>query len=199
MFAVPLAFLFATAVQLVLEPGSRLWIEGDSNVRRWSCEAKQLATAAEARTGERGVPPAVESLSVGVAVNQLRCDDAHMDEKLRDALKEAQHPRIEYVLTAIESLAGAPAGEYRLKTTGRLTVAGSSRTVTMLVRAGAKSDGTLFARGNLALEMTSYGIEPPTAFFGFLVCKDRITIHFELKARAVPAFAAAAPTPASWR
>ena len=185
MFALPIALVVATAVQLVLQPGSRLWVEGHSNVRKWSCEAKQLATAAQATTGDQGAPPAVERLHVSVPVDQLRCGDDHMDDKLREALKSKQYPRIEYAFTSVESLRGAPPGEYRLMATGTLTVAGSSKTVTMVVKAAARPDGTLSARGALGLEMTSYGIDPPSAFLGFLQCKDKIVIRFDLKARAI--------------
>ena len=170
----------------MLGPESRLWLEGDSNVRRWSCESKLFQADAHARTGDAGAPPAVERLHVSVTVSELRCGDEHMDEKLRDALKAKQHPRIDFVFTAVEALPGAQAGEYRLKTTGTLTVAGASKAVTMVVWAGALPDGTLFARGGLPLEMTSYGIDPPTAFLGFLRCKDRIVVRFELVARALP-------------
>ena len=190
MLATLLALLLAAPVQLALEPGSRLWIEGDSNLRTWSCEAQHLDTTAQARTGELGAKSVIETLRVAVPVKDLRCGDDHMDEKLRDALKAGQHPRIEYVMTAVQALPGAAPGEYRLKTTGTLTVAGVTKTETMLVLAGAGPGGTLFARGSLALQMSSFGVDPPSAFLGLLQSKDRIVIRFALKARAVRTVAA---------
>ena len=180
-----LALVFAAAVQLVLQPASRLWIEGDSNLRTWSCEAALEATA-RARTAEAGTPPLVDSLHVSVPVDGLRCGDAHMDDKLREALQSARFPRIEYALGAVEVLPGALAGERRLKATGFLRVAGVTRTVTLVVRASASPEGKLVARGNLALEMSSFGVDPPTAFLGLLRCRDRLVIRFDLEARAVP-------------
>jgi hypothetical protein len=186
MLALPVTLLLAAPIALSLESASRLWIEGDSNVRPWVCQAQKLGVDAQAQTAEAGVPAALQRLRVVIPVGDLRCGDVHMEDKLRDALQAEQHPGITYAFTEAEALPGAAPGEHRLKAVGELTVAGKTRRVIMVVRAGVRADGALFARGSAALEMTSFGVDPPTAFLGVLKCKDRIVVRFELVARAVP-------------
>ena len=186
MLALAIALLFAVPVKLELQPGSRLWIDGDSNVRTWSCEARALETSARARTAEGRAAPSVEAAHVAIAVKELRCGDDHMDEKLRDALHVNQYPLIEYALTSAERLPGRSAGEYRLKVTGLLAIAGRARNVTMVVLARLEPTGLLRAMGSVPLEMSAFGVEAPTAFLGFLRSKDRIVVRFDLVARAVP-------------
>ncbi len=178
------ALLLAVPLVLVLEPGSRLWIEGDSNRSPWSCDAGPLDTDAQVRPAEEGRPAAIDRLRVALRADGLRCGDDHMDGKLRDALKANRYPRIEFVLTGIAATPDVLAGAHQLKAVGTLEVAGQRRTVTFLVRAFGSPDGSLHARGELPILMTSFGIDPPSAFFGLLQSKDRIVIRFGLHARA---------------
>ena len=185
MLAPILALLFAVPVQLVLASGSRLWIDGDSNLRTWSCEAHGLETHAEARTADAGGVPSVRQVELAVPVDELRCGDDHMESKLRESLKSSKHPRIEYTLTSVQQQTGSNELEKRMKTTGLLTVAGRTRTVTMLVHAGVLHDGTLRARGSVPLQMSDYGVDAPSALLGLVKAKDRIVVRFDLRARAV--------------
>jgi hypothetical protein len=192
MLTLALALLFAVPVQLVLQPGSRLWIDGDSNLRTWSCEARALETSARAHTREGKVAPSIDAVQIAIAVKELRCGDDHMDEKLRDALHADRIPLIEYSLESVARLPGPPAAGIRLKMSGRLAIAGQSRPITMLVIARVEPAGLLRATGSVPLEMSAFGVEPPTAFLGLLRSKDRIVVRFDLAARAVPE--AASPT-----
>jgi hypothetical protein len=68
MLALLATFLLATPAQLELGAHSRLFIDGDSNVRRWSCDSGEVQLAATVETGSDRQPPSVHSLIIEVAV-----------------------------------------------------------------------------------------------------------------------------------
>lgn len=180
------AFLVATPAQLVLEPPTRLFLEGDSNLRRWSCDSDDVRLAAAVETGSGGQAPAVRSLVFELAVASLRCGDGHMEDKLRESLKAEQHPLIRYRLGNTRLLRIGAEGQYLILTRGTLTVAGVSRSVDLLVLASATAQGALRAQGSLPLRMSDFGIDPPSAFLGLVQSKDDLLVRFDFRGRAVP-------------
>lgn len=158
-----LAMLLAVPVQARLSPDSKLWIEGDSNIRTWECVAQSL----EARADVPEAPPReLRFLSVKIPVAGLDCNDSHMDEKLRDALRAGKFPLIEYQLGTIEKWPDTAAGETKLNVAGTLSIAGRVRAVTMVVAVKKLADGSFQVRGSVPLLMSDFEVEPPTAFLG---------------------------------
>jgi len=162
------------AQMLALAPQSRLWIDGDSNLHPWTCQA----IGPEARIEIDGATAQIaRALTLRVRVDALECGNGKMNEKLREALKSEEWPVIEYRLVQAERLGDGP----RLKAIGELTVAGQTRTVSFLVDVTLKSDGTAGARGNVEINMSDFGVEPPSAMLGLLKTYDRITVSFEIQ------------------
>jgi hypothetical protein len=186
MLALLATFLLATPAQLELGAHSRLFIDGDSNVRRWSCDSGEVQLAATVETGSDRQPPSVHSLIIEVAVGSLRCGDPHMEDNLRESLKADRFPVIRYRFGDARAVHGVPAGHHLLVAKGTLTVAGITRGVDLVVRATATPEGDLRAVGSLPLRMSDFGIEPPSAFFGIVQSKDDIVVRFDFRGRAVP-------------
>lgn len=180
-----LALLLATPAQLVLAPESRIFLEGDSNVRRWSCDSGQLALAGLVDTGSDERPPSVAALTIDLEVATLRCGDPHMEEKLRESLASDRFPLIRYRFRAAEVIRGAPPGEVWLLAKGELTVRGITRAVELPVRAEVAPDRGLRAQGALPLRMSDFGVDPPSAFLGLVQSKDELLVRFELRGRAI--------------
>src|SRR3954471_6635198 len=65
---------------------SRLWLEGSSNVRDWTCPATTIDAKIELGP-DRGDIPVVNGAVVRVPVRTLKCGDRHMEAHMYDALK----------------------------------------------------------------------------------------------------------------
>jgi hypothetical protein len=183
-FASLLSLLLATPARLMLGAESRLFIDGDSNLRQWSCDSAEVRLDAAVETGSPRRPPSVQSMIIDVAVGSLRCGDEHMDDKLRESLKAEQFPVIRYRLGEAVALRGAPAGQYLLLVRGTLAVAGVTRNVQLEVRASATPEGELRASGSLPLLMSDFGLEPPSALFGIVQSKNEIVVRFDFRGRS---------------
>src|SRR5512142_1993953 len=83
------------ALRLTLGPEKRIWIEGTSTVRKFTCETATFEakpTPAPAPTSP--LEKAVQTVEVRVPVTSLSCGNGTMEEHLRKALKADKNPEI---------------------------------------------------------------------------------------------------------
>lgn len=170
--------------RLVLQPGSRLWIEGTSNLHDWRCEATGIKAeiAVQVRDAEgSSIPVAVEQVAVEIPVRGLRCGKAKMDENLYKALQADDNPTILFRVAARRVLP-APGATARVMTTlrGDLTAAGITKPIDLKVQAIDEGGGRVRISGSRALLITQFGIRPPTAMLGVLKTGNRFTVRFDL-------------------
>lgn len=102
-----------------------------------------------------------------------------MDNKTWEALKSETHPTITYQLASVKSIEKTAAG-YQIKASGKLTIAGETRTVDMTVDAKVLADGSVQFSGSKSLKMTEFNMTPPTALLGTLKTGDEVTIVFNV-------------------
>ena len=162
------------------QPGSRVWIEGTSNVHGWTCEAKQVVGLVDA---EDALTDGISTVSVTVPVQALDCDNGTMNKNLQKALGAKANPSIRYTLATADLAAPDAQGWFDVKTTGRLTIAGKTQTVQMSARGKAAGAGAYRFTGSVALKMTDFGVDPPTAMLGAMKTGDAVTVHFDVTAK----------------
>src|SRR5512138_3275516 len=90
-----------------IRPESRVWISGASNIRHFTCKARALSGAIDLRGVVTDAPVltgtnAATEPSLSVTVGKLDCGLGRMNRHLRDALRGAQHPRIDFRLATYE-------------------------------------------------------------------------------------------------
>jgi hypothetical protein len=89
---------------LVLQPQSRLWIDGTSTIRSFTCKAAEVNAVVEA-SGPNAIPQllggekGVKSVHVTVPAEQLDCGNGTMNEHMRKAIKLSENKSIEFRLT----------------------------------------------------------------------------------------------------
>ena len=164
-------------------PTSRVWITGASNIRRFTCGARQLdgtlglqgfATRGTVFSGQN----VVREPSLSVAVERLDCGVGAMNRHLRETLHAAEYSVITYHLTSYDvDLHGA---KPVARIVGEATVAGITRPVIVNAVVATDSLGDLRVRGSHVVRMTDFGLEPPRRFGGLLRVRDRITVHFDI-------------------
>jgi len=174
----------AQSVRVAARSDSKLWLEGTSNLRGWSCRASTLDAWVEAASDRLPADPSalvmqLENVTVRVPVESLKCGNGRMERSLYKALS-ADDPRARIIVGHFNVLPTHARPDMGLRTVGTLTVAGRERTLGMEVRTHRAPDGTLVAEGAVPVLMTDFGIAPPTAFFGALRTGNRVLVHFEL-------------------
>ena len=181
--------LSAASSHLVVRGDSRLWIEGSSNLRDWSCEATALDASVDLDIGrdEGDGVSGLQRVQVSVPVNALTCRSGQMDRIMYKALRADADPSCRYIVGSFNVVATDSDGDYSLRTLGSLRVAGRRNDVQLDVDVEQLPDGTLRAQGSLPILMTDYGITPPTALLGLVRTGNRIVVKFDLYVDRQPA------------
>jgi polyisoprenoid-binding protein YceI len=171
---------------LTLLPESRLWVDGSSTVRSWSCAATEIDATIEASTpdavkavidGEK----AVRAVDVKIPVAKLDCRNGTMNEHMRKALKAKEHPVIAFTVTSYDVARGATGVTGTLD--GQLTLGGITKPVAIRAAGVASPDGTLHVTGTHEIAMTEFGLKPPTLMLGTMRVGDKVKVSFDLYLR----------------
>ena len=172
----------AAARRISVRADSRVWLEGSSNVRDWTCKATAMeATIDVAETPSvAGSYPAVRGALVKVPVRMLKCGDRHMEAHMYTALKAPNEGAPTYIVADLDGLPITDGIIRTLEVSGRLSIAGVERPIRINVLGDKLPDGTLRARGTLPILMTDFGIKPPRPWGGILKTANKVLIQFEI-------------------
>lgn len=180
------ALIAAAAIksELTLQPDSRLWVEGTSTVRSFSCKASTFdavvsTTQDAAVRAVLGGEKAVDAVTVTVPAAKLDCGNGTMNSHMLKALKATEHPQITFrmesydLVTAGAGMAGTLQGE--------LTLGGVARPIVVEAVAADGGDGTLLVTGKHVVKMTEFGLKPPSLMLGTMKVGNDVTVGFELR------------------
>jgi polyisoprenoid-binding protein YceI len=147
-------------------------VSGGSTVRGWACTVRgtgQVTPGSGAAV--RGFDRGVGAATLTVPVSAFQCPDPEMREHLLEAMRATEFPEITFRLESYQASAqGAVAN-------GSLTILSTTRPVSFPVTLSPGGSGVQIA-GELSLDMTQYGVEPPVVMLGLLRVRPQIRIEF---------------------
>ena len=167
---------------LKVAPESRLWFEGKSTVRDWSCKATQIDATIDADAGAvanvlKG-QKAVKTVTLTFPTAKLDCDNGTMNGHMMRALNGATQKTITFTLTGYELVAGSPV---KGALSGTLTINGVTKPITVPAEYAPATAGALRVTGKYALNMTEWNVVPPKLMLGALKVDPTITVNFDLQ------------------
>jgi len=176
----------AGSLRLPVRADSRLWLEGTSNVKNWTCKATQMealiaidAVSADSRDNIT-VSKSLRGVDVIVPVRMLKCGDRHMEANMYAALKAPELPAMSYIVADFELTSRSADDGLTIEATGKMSIAGVERPVTITVKTERLPDGTRRARGTVPIRMSDFGVVPPRPWFGMLRTGDKVMVQFEI-------------------
>jgi polyisoprenoid-binding protein YceI len=148
-------------------------VSGTSTVRGWTCSVSGTAAVTPgSSTPAPGFAAGVQSATLTVPVADFECPDETMTEHLMDAMKPAEFSEITFQLDSYEASGGSATAS------GALTIQGVSMPVSFPISLTPSGAGVAIA-GEVGLDMTEYGVEPPVVLLGLLRVGPEIRIQFE--------------------
>ncbi|HEY0783606.1 MAG TPA: YceI family protein [Thermoanaerobaculia bacterium] len=190
MAAVPLPAaepVSASATHLTVAAGSRLWLEGDSTLHKYSSTASQVEVAAEIGGATTGTPAdlrgtiaggGLTALRIEVPVASLKSGESGLDKNLQKALKAETAPVIRFRLTGYTAT-DAKDGALRIEARGRLSIAGVEKDDAVEATCRFTASG-VEVTGMKELKMSDFGVKPPTLFLGTVKTADKVVVRFSL-------------------
>ena len=147
-------------------------VSGTSTVRGWTCSVNGTAEVTPGSSAPApGFDAGVQAAMLTVQVAEFECPDETMTEHLQEAMKPEEFGQITFELESYEaSGAGAQAN-------GSLTIQDVTTPVTFPISLTPSGAGVEIA-GEVGLDMTAYGVEPPVVMLGLLRVRPEIRIEF---------------------
>ncbi len=170
-----------------LEPNSKIWFEGTTTISTFDCVSNTIDGVAYLSSETQN---ARKRVLVAVPIVSLNCGKEEMNSDMYRALKERLFHSINYEMLDAEPVVSrdtAP-GWFTARTRGRLTIAGKTAIIEMIVHVKEMRSGMYRVEGSKALSMKEFSIDPPSKFFGLIRVKDTLVVHFDLTASIHPAF-----------
>jgi hypothetical protein len=154
---------------------------GTSNLHNWSMEAKDLSCSAKFTFGPStgSTPTALTSFDLTIPVHNLKSGESSMDSRAYTAMKADKFATITYA-SASSVIVPGQNGQFQIKSTGNLTIAGVTQSVVVTASCHANADGSIACSGSQQVKMTDYQIKPPSFMLGALKTGDALTINFSL-------------------
>lgn len=171
------------AGRLTLRTGSRLWFDGTSSVKDFTCKTSTLeATVVTSRTAAASAiiagEKSVSGAELTVPVASLDCANGTMNGHMRKALDANAHPTIVFSLRSYELMKGT--GSVAITLTGTLTISGTTKPITLLAEATDGADGALRLTGMYELDMKEFGVKPPSLMLGTMNVREKVKVRFDL-------------------
>ena len=168
---------------LKLRPESRLWFDGKSTVRDWSCKATAIessidASSTAAVSGVLNGQKLVSTATLTFPTAKLDCANGTMNGHMMKALAGEQNPAIVFTLTSYVLNAATPVtGTLQ----GTLLIHGVTKPITMPAEFTAGTGSALRVTGAYPLKMTDWQVPPPKLMLGTLKVNEMVTVHFDVQ------------------
>jgi polyisoprenoid-binding protein YceI len=179
--ALPVVAWNARPELLTMQPESKLWVEGKSTIRSFSCQAADISAVVDAvPNGIAQVAAAqkgIRAVRITVPAEKLECGNGTMNDHMRKAIKLSENPVIEFnmasydVSKATEGVSGT--------LTGTLKLGGVTKTIAIPATANPEN-GSLHVIGAYELKMSDFDLTPPSLMFGRIKVRDELNVKFDL-------------------
>ncbi len=154
-------------------------VEGTSTMHDWKVPVQKVSGNAEITITETELE-GIKSLYFEAMAMSLKSGKGEsMDEKIYEALKAEDNPKIIYKLTSVSGIAKTATG-FDLTTKGTLNIAGGTKPCDMIVKSKLLPNNEVEFTGSKNVKLTEYGMERPSAMMGIIKCGDDIIINFSI-------------------
>jgi polyisoprenoid-binding protein YceI len=175
-------FIFCQETYKISNPSNAdIKVLGTSNLHNWTMETRTMTCSAKFifRPGNPDQLQSLTNLVLAIPIRNLKSGESLMDSRAYSALKADKFNNIGFVLTSA-AIVPLQKGQFQIKSTGDLSIAGVTKSITLLVECMVNADGTINCSGAVKLKMTDYQIKPPVFMMGALKTGDELTVDFKL-------------------
>lgn len=169
--------LIAQGSKVVLAE-SKLKVLGTSNLHDWEIDAKAMS-GKSTMTIDAGNLKAIKSLDFAVEVEQLKSGKSGMDNNTFKALNSKTYKTINYKLVSVTKITELSDGNFTVETQGDLTISGVTKRINQTFTVKIIGKKAIFS-GKTKIDMTVFGVKPPTALMGTIKTGKEVTVDFKV-------------------
>jgi hypothetical protein len=169
--------------QLAVQPQSRIWIEGSSTIRSFSCGVPEFTLAVNAEgTGAVSAvlagQKAVKTVELTVPAARMECGNGRMNEHMLKAVKAEQNPTIRFTLSSYDVAKAGDGVQGTMR--GTLALGGAQHPIDVTAVATDAGNGSMRIVGGYEVVLSAFDLERPSLMFGRIKVGDNIQVKFDL-------------------
>jgi polyisoprenoid-binding protein YceI len=179
-----LAPLQINADDLVVQPQSRIWVEGTSTIKAFQCtvpnftiSVKSAGAASGAVSAVLAGEKAVRTVELTVPAAKIECGNGTMNEHMRTALKADQNPTITFSLASYDVAKTGTGAKGTLR--GSLALGGAEHPVDITAVATDAGNGAMRIVGGYQVALSAFDLKRPSLMFGRIKVGDEVQVKFD--------------------
>lgn len=161
----------------------KILIKGASNINKWEslvghADAKLILHSSNKINNFQRINDAstlIDTLFIKIKVTDIKSGKKKMDRITHKALKSSEYP---YIIFSYETNNNTFLTSQTIS--GKLTVAGITKKITTQIIFN-KEPSSLTLKGIHRIDMTAFGVKPPSLFLGLIKAKKEIDVDFTLR------------------
>jgi len=174
----PMTIMAQSTYKLNAGSEQSLKVAGTSNVHDWTMTSTGVESLGVFKFNNSDELIGLSGFTFTVLAKSLKSGKSSMDGRTYKSIKADQFPKIAYVLkSAVITQKGE---KYNIATTGNLTIAGVTQSISMLVTAVVNPNKSISCHGSEKLKLTDYQIDPPSFMLGAMKVGNDLVIQFDL-------------------
>ncbi len=163
----------ALAQSYVVSKSSTAKVIGTSTLHDWESQVEDISGSATMEF-DGSTLKKISSMELKFAVESIESGKGKMNSITYETLKSKSNPHIIYTVKSVKSINGD-----QVTVSGDLTIAGQTKSTDITGKLVSKGS-SLQIIGKKKIDMTHFGIEPPTAMFGTIVVGKDIDLDFNI-------------------
>src|SRR3569833_411698 len=156
-----------------------LVVSGTSTLHDWDMKSIKANCTATFTLNNAGQITDLTALSFSTPINSLKSEHTAMDNNAFKALKTDKNPSISYTLSSAAVTPGQ-GGTVNVKTSGKLTIAGTTKDIEIVALVKPNADNTLNVTGSRTISMKDFNMQPPSFMLGAVKTGNDVTLKFNL-------------------
>ncbi len=156
-----------------LGSGQEFKVSGTSTLHDWDM-VSEGARGQATIVVENGEIKEIQNLRVDLPVKSLKSGNNRMDRTAYSAVDADKHDYVRFEITGIRNITSQ-----QVLATGNLTIAGTSRPVTLRTDYTVNGNSVQFS-GAHTIKFTQFDVDPPTALLGTVRTGDDLKIAFDV-------------------
>jgi polyisoprenoid-binding protein YceI len=157
-----------------------LTLSGTSSLHDWDMKSAQGAFTANFIISNASGITTVNELSFSTKAESLKSGHDAMDNNAYAALKTNKFPLITYTSNK-STITKLDATTYSVKTTGKLTIAGTTLDEAIDATCKVNSDKSITVMGSKKISMKDFGMSAPTFMMGTVQTGNDVVLKFDMK------------------
>lgn len=172
--------LFASAqVKYSAKDNMSLIVSGTSTLHDWDMKSAKGDCAVVFTTNAASVLTGISSLQFSTPAESLKSEHSAMDKNAYKALKTDKAAVISFTASS-GTVSGSEAAGYQIKSTGKLTIAGTTRDEEVVALCKVNPDKSITVTGSTKISMKDFGMAPPSFMMGTIKTGNDVVLKFNL-------------------